>query len=61
MLAQLTPRSARVLELRLAGFPSQEIADVLSCSVDAVKQAQFRGYSRLRELIEAEGYGDVDR
>jgi RNA polymerase sigma-70 factor (ECF subfamily) len=61
LLARLTPRSARVLELRIAGLSSQEISDVLGCSLDAVKQAQSRGYGQLRELITQGERGHVGR
>ncbi|HKG26520.1 MAG TPA: sigma factor-like helix-turn-helix DNA-binding protein, partial [Thermomicrobiales bacterium] len=51
LLARLVPRQARILELRLAGLTGPEIAQVLGCSLAAVKIGQIRGYARLREIV----------
>jgi RNA polymerase sigma-70 factor (ECF subfamily) len=51
LLGQLVPRQARILELRLAGLAGPEIAEVLGCSLAAVKIGQVRGYARLREIV----------
>lgn len=51
LLAHLTPQQARILELRLAGLTGPEIAQVLGCSLAAVKIGQVRGYARLREIV----------
>ncbi|MFN0051358.1 MAG: RNA polymerase sigma factor [Planctomycetales bacterium] len=52
LLNQLPEEQARILELRLAGLNGPEIARVLGKSHSAVKVAQFRAYSRLRQLLE---------
>jgi RNA polymerase sigma-70 factor (ECF subfamily) len=51
LLAHLVPRQARILELRLAGLTGPEIAEVLGCSLAAVKVGQVRAYDRLREIV----------
>jgi RNA polymerase sigma-70 factor (ECF subfamily) len=51
LLGRVTPQQARILELRLAGLTGPEIAQVLGCSLAAVKIGQVRGYSRLREFL----------
>ena len=55
LLSRVTPQQARILELRLAGLTGPEIAEVLDCSLAAVKIGQVRGYGRLREILAAEG------
>lgn len=54
LLANLIPDQRQILELRLAGLTSKEIAVVLGRSPNAVDQAQFRAVSRLRRLFAAE-------
>jgi DNA-directed RNA polymerase specialized sigma24 family protein len=49
------PKQARILELRLAGLTSPEIAQVLGCSLASVKIGQIRGYARLREIVGESG------
>jgi RNA polymerase sigma-70 factor (ECF subfamily) len=51
LLKRVTPQQARILELRLAGLTGPEIAQVLGCSLAAVKIGQVRGYGRLREVL----------
>ena len=51
LLDQLPVGQRRVVELRLAGLTGREAAEVLSCSLGAVKIAQVRAYSRLRGLL----------
>ena len=51
LLSRVTPQQARILELRLAGLTGPEIAEVLECSLAAVKIGQVRGYSRLRQIL----------
>lgn len=53
LLNHLPEEQARILELRLAGLNGPEIARVLGKSHSAVKVAQFRAYSRLRQLLES--------
>jgi RNA polymerase sigma-70 factor, ECF subfamily len=55
LLSRVTPQQARILELRLAGLTGPEIAEVLDCSLAAVKIGQVRGYGRLREILAKEG------
>ena len=51
LLDHLPTSQRRVVELRLAGLTGREVADVLGCSLAAVKIAQVRAYSRLRGLL----------
>lgn len=51
LLARLPVGQRRVLELRLAGLSSSEIADVLGKKTGAVKVAQSRAIARLRQSI----------
>ncbi len=52
LLDQLPERQRAVVELRLAGLTINEIAHALGMSVAATKSNQFRGYQRLRDLLE---------
>jgi len=57
-LRTLTSEQRDVVELRLAGLTSAEIAAVLGTSVGAVKSCQFRAYARLRRhLTDAHAVG----
>lgn len=47
-LGTLTVRHRTIIELRLSGLTTAEIADVLDLSVSAVKSAQTRAYANLR-------------
>jgi RNA polymerase sigma factor (sigma-70 family) len=40
-----------IIELRLAGLTTNEVADALGLTQSAVKSAQSRAYKRLRELL----------
>ena len=51
LLARLPDDQRRVCELRLAGLSGKEIAAVLEKSHDAVRAAQYRAETRLRELL----------
>jgi RNA polymerase sigma-70 factor (ECF subfamily) len=51
MIARLTPDQRDVVELRMAGLTGPEIARALGRSHAAVRIAQFRAYSRLRDLF----------
>jgi RNA polymerase sigma-70 factor (ECF subfamily) len=53
LLVQLQPESRQILELRLAGLTSKEIAAVLGRTPNAIDQAQFRAVTRLRTLLAA--------
>ncbi len=50
-LSQLTPNQRSIVEMRAAGLKGAEIAEMLGISVAAVKTANHRAYSRLRELL----------
>ena len=47
----LSPREAKVVRLRLAGWSYAEIAERMDLSVKAVDNAQRRGMGRLREAL----------
>jgi len=51
LLGHLPGNQRQIVELRIAGLRSQEIADVLGISVGAVRTAQYRAHARLRELL----------
>jgi len=51
LLEGLPQRSREVVELRLSGFTSQEIAVILGISDGAVRQAQSRALDQLRQLL----------
>lgn len=50
-LASLPERQQDVIELRMIGFKSPEIADALGTSVAAVKSAQSRAYRSLKQKL----------
>jgi RNA polymerase sigma-70 factor (ECF subfamily) len=54
LLLRLPVDQRRVLELRLAGLTSAEIAGVLGKQVGAVKMAQSRAIARLRRSLEGD-------
>ena len=51
VLEQLPHQHRQIIELRLAGLTSAEIASTLSLTRAAVKSAQTRAYARLRDLL----------
>jgi RNA polymerase sigma-70 factor (ECF subfamily) len=53
LLAAVAPEQRRVLELRLAGLTTTEIAAALGRNPGAVRATQFRAVTRLRELLGA--------
>ena len=58
-LRTLTPDQRHVVELRLAGLTSPEIASVLGTTTGAVKASQSRAYARLRTALAPEHiFGD---
>ncbi len=58
-LRTLTPDQRHVVELRLAGLTSPEIAAVLGTTPGAVKASQHRAYARLRTALAGEHiFGD---
>ncbi len=58
-LRTLTPDQRHVVELRLSGLTSPEIATVLGLTTGAVKASQSRAYARLRAALADEHiFGD---
>jgi RNA polymerase sigma-70 factor (ECF subfamily) len=51
-LASLPESHRQIIELRIAGLTTTEIGETLGISRAAVKSAQTRAYSRLREILE---------
>lgn len=51
LLEHLPERQRRIVELRMSGLNGVEIAEVMKMSHGAVKSAQFRAYTSLRELL----------
>jgi RNA polymerase sigma-70 factor (ECF subfamily) len=63
LIAQLTATQRDVVELRMAGLTGPEIARALGRSHGAVRIAQFRAYSRLRDLFREQNpslAGEID-
>lgn len=54
LIERLPPEQRRIVALRLAGLTGPEIARVLNRRPEAVKSAQFRAYTRLRQLLRQE-------
>lgn len=50
-LQRLPDRQREIVELRLVGFGTDEIASTMNTTIAAVKSAQARAYSTLRELL----------
>jgi RNA polymerase sigma-70 factor (ECF subfamily) len=51
LLASLPPEQRRVLELRLAGLTTAEIAQALGHTPNAIRVSQFRAMTRLRLVM----------
>lgn len=58
LLDALPDRQRAIVEFRLAGLTTSEIADALQISIASLKSAQTRAYSRLRDLSQPSS-GDV--
>lgn len=52
VLDQVPASQRQIIELRLAGLTTAEVAEALGLTRPAVKAAQTRAYSRLRDLLE---------
>lgn len=50
-ISQLSPKQQRMVELRIAGYSGQEIADLMGMSLNGVRTAHSRAYSKLRDLL----------
>lgn len=61
LLAAVAPDQRRVMELRLAGLSTVEVAAVLGRSPGAIRATQFRAATRLREIVGAESRRGADR
>lgn len=61
LLNQLPESQRSVVELRLAGLSINEIAHALGMSVAATKSNQFRGYQRLRDLLDPDAVSMLHR
>lgn len=55
VLATLNSRHRSIVELRLAGLSTQEIADAMEVSLPALKSAQTRAYATIRQRFAAPG------
>jgi DNA-directed RNA polymerase specialized sigma24 family protein len=53
VLHQIPEQHRQIIELRLAGLTTAEIAGALQLTRAAVKSAQTRAYARLRDLLAA--------
>lgn len=58
LLEELPDRQREIVELRLAGLVTDEIADAMGTTIAAVKSAQTRAYGRIRNLMNMRA-GDV--
>jgi RNA polymerase sigma-70 factor (ECF subfamily) len=54
-LGRLPETQRQIVELRAAGMKGAEIAQLLNMTIGAVKTANHRAYSRLRELLDEDG------
>lgn len=59
-ISQLSPRQREIVELRIAGYSGKEIAHTLDMSVNGVRTAHHRAYSKLRELLAEETEGGAE-
>jgi len=57
LLSRLTPGQREVIELRLAGLSSQEIARQLGWNLAATRSVQFRAIASLRRWLDDEANG----
>ncbi|MCC6705645.1 MAG: sigma-70 family RNA polymerase sigma factor [Thermomicrobiales bacterium] len=60
-LDQLPERQRTIVEFRLAGMTTPEIASALGLTESAVKSAQTRAYRHLRELLGVQNESDYGR
>jgi RNA polymerase sigma-70 factor (ECF subfamily) len=60
-LARLPETQRQIVELRVAGMKGAEIARLLNMSLPAVKTANHRAYSRLRELLAEGSSGELTK
>lgn len=50
-ISQLNPKQQRMVELRIAGYSGREIADIMGMTLNGVRTAHSRAYSKLRDLL----------
>lgn len=50
-ISTLHPRQQQIVEMRIAGYSGQEIAEAIGMSINGVRTAQSRAYARLRDLL----------
>lgn len=55
VLGTLSDRHRTIVELRLAGLSTREIANALGMTISALKSAQTRAYKTIREQLAPEG------
>ncbi|MGC4190893.1 MAG: sigma-70 family RNA polymerase sigma factor [Thermomicrobiales bacterium] len=53
VLTHLPERQRSLVELRLSGLSTTEVAEILGLSVSATKSLQFRAYRALRDVLRA--------
>ncbi len=61
LLRSLSERQRQVMELRVAGLRSAEIAEVLGMQVGAVRTAQFRALQQLRRMLGGDAISQEQR
>ncbi len=50
-ISRLNPQQQRMVELRIAGYSGKEIAEIMGMTLNGVRTAHSRAYSRLRDLL----------
>ena len=50
-ISKLSPKQQRMVELRIAGYSGQEIANIMDMTLNGVRTAHSRAYKKLRELL----------
>lgn len=55
VLGSLTERHRSIVEFRLSGLTTREIADALGITISALKSAQTRAYANIRTRLAAKG------
>lgn len=50
-ISKLSPKQQRMVELRIAGYSGKEIAELMGMTLNGVRTAHSRAYSKLRDLL----------